>query len=285
MAPSTRQREQAESLKAEGNSLFSKGKYGAAADLYTEGITLDPSYAVLYVNRALCYKKSNRWEQVAKDAQTALGLSRDLMKAHYLLGVAQREIGQLSEGISHLSKALEQAREKGDSIKDEIWRELARTKYQQWQQDSQARTATVAALKQQLQSMLQAQRLQGEVAGAAAGCGPGGDFKGSPEQQQQAAMQQWEELLQRAAHLDSRTEVPTAFTCPLTMEVFREPVITPSGCSYERSALLEHLAKVGKFDPISRQPMSEADITLNVGLRNATQQYLDEHPWAWGEVV
>jgi STIP1 family protein 1 len=69
------------------------------------------------------------------------------------------------------------------------------------------------------------------------------------------------------------------------MQVFREPVITPSGCSYERSALLEHLSKVGKFDPITRQPMSESDVTLNVGLRNATQQYLDEHPWAWGEVV
>jgi STIP1 family protein 1 len=142
------------------------------------------------------------------------------LQAHYLLGVAQRELGgQLPQAISHLSKALEQAREKGDSIKDEIWRELARAKYQQWQQDSQARTATAAALKQQLQSMLQAQRLQGEVAGAAAACGQAGVPKETPEQQQQAAMQQWEELLHRAAHLDSRTEVPAAFTCPLTMEV------------------------------------------------------------------
>jgi hypothetical protein len=33
---------------------------------------------------ALCYKKSSRWEQVAKDAQTALGLSRDLMKVRML---------------------------------------------------------------------------------------------------------------------------------------------------------------------------------------------------------
>jgi STIP1 family protein 1 len=145
-----------------------------------------------------------------------------VLQAHYLLGVAQRELGcQLSEAISHLSKALEQAREKGDSIKDEIWRELARAKYQQWQQDSQARNAAAAALKQQLQSMLQAQRLQGEVAGAAAVCGHGGTTKTSldEQQQQQAAMQQWEQLFQQAAHLDSRTEVPAAFTCPLTMEV------------------------------------------------------------------
>jgi STIP1 family protein 1 len=67
--------------------------------------------------------------------------------------------------------------------------------------------------------------------------------------------------------------------------VFREPVITPSGCSYERSALLEHLAKVGSWDPISRAPMTQSDVTLNVGLRNAVQFYLDSHPWAWAECV
>jgi hypothetical protein len=38
----------------------------------------------------------------------------------------------------------------------------------------------------------------------------------------------------------------------LLLQVFRDPVITPSGFSYERSALLEHLSRVGKFDPISR---------------------------------
>lgn len=32
--------------------------------------------------------------------------------------------------------------------------------------------------------------------------------------------------------------------CPLTMEVFRDPVITPAGHSYERKSLLEHLEKV-----------------------------------------
>ena len=39
-------------------------------------------------------------------------------------------------------------------------------------------------------------------------------------------------------------EPAAAFTCPLTMEVFRDPVMTPAGLSYERSALLEHLRKV-----------------------------------------
>lgn len=71
----------------------------------------------------------------------------------------------------------------------------------------------------------------------------------------------------------------------LLLQVFRDPVITPSGFSYERAALLEHLSRVGQWDPISRSPMTESDVTPNVGLRNATQHYLDEHPWAWLECV
>eukprot|EP00775_Hariotina_reticulata_P008220 gene8220-8412_t len=192
MGPTPAQRSAAEQLKSEGNVLFSKGKYGPAAERYTEAITLDPTFVTLYVNRGMCYKKmKGRWDQVAHDAQTALSLSRDNLKAHYLLGIAQRELHNLDVAITHLGKALDAAREQGDSIKDEIWREL----------------------------------------------------------------------------------------------VMRDPVITPSGVSYERSALIEHLSKVGRFDPISRKALGEADIIQNVGLRNAIQQYLKEHPWAWAECL
>lgn len=71
-------------------------------------------------------------------------------------------------------------------------------------------------------------------------------------------------------------------TC-LHTQVFRDPVLTPSGHSYERSALTEHLAKVGAWDPISRTPTRPDDLRPNIALRSATQHYLDEHPWAWAE--
>lgn len=40
-------------------------------------------------------------------------------------------------------------------------------------------------------------------------------------------------------------ELAGPFTCRITLEIFREPVICPSGLSYEKTALLEHLRKVG----------------------------------------
>jgi STIP1 family protein 1 len=106
-----------------GNALFSKGRYLPAAERYTEAITLvskDPAFAALYVNRAMCYKKVERWEAVVEDAGTALSLDSNHMKAHYLMGIGLREQQQLAQGMLHLQKALEAAREKGDSIKDEM---------------------------------------------------------------------------------------------------------------------------------------------------------------------
>ena len=41
--------------------------------------------------------------------------------------------------------------------------------------------------------------------------------------------------------------------------------------------------QVGEFDPITRKAMKANHVTPNVALRNATLQYLQEHPWAWAE--
>lgn len=113
-------------LRRQGNALFSKGRFLAAADLYTEAITLVPgerAYASLYINRAMCYKKAGgpRWaHQVVQDAGSALALDGGLMKANYLMGVAQRQLQQHAAAVRHLTKALEAAREQGDAIKDEM---------------------------------------------------------------------------------------------------------------------------------------------------------------------
>ncbi len=43
---------------------------------------------------------------------------------------------------------------------------------------------------------------------------------------------------------DTPGEFSAAFACRLTLEPFREPVVSTSGLSYERSALLTHLKNV-----------------------------------------
>ncbi len=55
----------------------------------------------------------------------------------------------------------------------------------------------------------------------------------------------WTVLIENWWHLMmGMRQVPDHFCCKITMDIFRDPVITPSGITYERSALLEHLRKV-----------------------------------------
>jgi len=48
---------------------------------------------------------------------------------------------------------------------------------------------------------------------------------------------------------------------------------------------LEHafLDMQNKWDPITRQELTEMDLYPNIGLRQSIQHFLDEHPWAWRE--
>jgi hypothetical protein len=55
------------------------------------------------------------------------------------------------------------------------------------------------------------------------------------------------------------------------MEPFRDPVVTPAGFTYERSALFQHFAKLGAFDPVSRQRLRPEQCVSNIAVRAATQ--------------
>uniref|UniRef100_A0A8R7JVH2 U-box domain-containing protein n=1 Tax=Triticum urartu TaxID=4572 RepID=A0A8R7JVH2_TRIUA len=73
---------------------------------------------------------------------------------------------------------------------------------------------------------------------------------------------------------------PTTFAV-ITFEIFRDPVITPSGVTYERAIPLEHLRKVGNFDPVTREPLKEHQMVPNLAIKEAVQAYLKEHSWAY----
>jgi hypothetical protein len=119
-------------------------------------------------------------------------------------------------------------------------RELARANDAAWRAESEARRREVDVLRTQLRALAAVAgscvTVEGAWAGAAAQ-----DVAG-------AAGVDWaalDRVFTRAAAPDTRGEVPSAFTCPLTMEVYRDPVTSASGHTYERAALVEHLAKVG----------------------------------------
>ncbi|KAG5514846.1 hypothetical protein RHGRI_036033 [Rhododendron griersonianum] len=75
--------------------------------------------------------------------------------------------------------------------------------------------------------------------------------------------------------------VPDYLCCKITLDIFRDPVITPSGLSYERAVILEHMEKVGEFDPITREPLHLNQLIPNLAIKEAVQAFLDKHGWAY----
>ncbi|KAL1162190.1 hypothetical protein V6Z11_A07G185900 [Gossypium hirsutum] len=283
---------QAEQLRKDGNIYFKKDRFGAAIDAYTEAITLCPNVPVYWTNRALCHRRRNDWLKVEEDCRRAIQLDYNSVKAHYMLGLALLQKQKLDEGVKELQKkktfswniythakmlftALDLGRganPKGYMV-DEIWQELAKAKYMLWEHASSKRSWELQSLKEACEAALREKHFLDDSQ-------PEGflDEAGISHMKQLEVLRQ---VFRKAGEADIPGEVPDYLCCKITLDIFRDPVITPSGVTYERAVILDHLQKVGKFDPITREPLDQSQLVPNLAMKEAVQAYLDKHGWAY----
>ncbi|KAJ6941652.1 E3 ubiquitin-protein ligase CHIP [Populus alba x Populus x berolinensis] len=269
---------QAEKLRLEGNKCFSKDRFQAAIDAYTAAITLCPKVPVYWTNRALCHRRRNDWTRVEEDSRKAIQLDHYSVKAHYMLGLALLQKQEYSEGVKELEKALDLGRGANPNgyMVEEIWEELAKAKYLEWEEESTQRSWELQSLKEACEEALKEKRFldDSETEG----------FLDDPIVSVVSHLQQLEllgQVFQKAAEDDTPSEVPDYLCCKITLDILRDPVITPSGVSYERAVLLDHLEKVGNFDPITREPLEPSQLVPNLAIKEAVHAYLDKHGWAY----
>ncbi|XP_057964966.1 E3 ubiquitin-protein ligase CHIP isoform X2 [Malania oleifera] len=263
---------QAELLRKDGNNYFKKDRFGAAIDAYTEAITLCPNVPVYWTNRALCHRKRNDWTKVEEDCKRALQLDCNSVKAHYILGLALLQKEEYAEGVRELEKALDLGRganPKGYMV-EEIWQELAKAKYLEWEHASSKRSWELQNLKEACETALKEKYLL-ETEGFL------DEFSNSNLEQLEALGQ----VFRKAVETDIPAEVPDYLCCKITLDILRDPVITPSGVTYERLVILNHLQKVGNFDPVTREPLNESDLIPNLAIKEAVHAFLDKHGWAY----
>lgn len=259
--------QQVDLLKQEDNAFYRKEHLSAAIDAYTGAITLCPNVAVYWTNRALCYRKRNEWTRVEEDCRTAIQLDSQSVKAHYMLGLSLVNSQRLSEGIKSLEKSLELGRgaHPASYMVEEIWQELSKAKYIEWESLSRDRTCQLQKLKVACKEALTSYNsLDNPAAGA-------------PVEQ----LNELEEVFKKAAKADTPAEVPDHLCCKITLDIFRDPVITPSGITYERAVLLDHLQTVGRFDPVTREALEPHQLVPNLAIKEAVHAFLSEHGWAY----
>ncbi|KAL2611632.1 hypothetical protein R1flu_023324 [Riccia fluitans] len=150
---------QAEAAKRKGNLYFKKEKLAAAIEAYTEAITLCPQVPTYWTNRALCERKRNEWEKVEADCRKALELDNKSVKGHYMLGIALLHYQQYSRAVAELEKALDLGRgaTNGNYMVQEIWQELAKARYTQWEEDANSRRQQMQEMQTFLQNLMRAE--------------------------------------------------------------------------------------------------------------------------------
>jgi tetratricopeptide (TPR) repeat protein len=67
------------------------------------------------------------------------------------------------------------------------------------------------------------------------------------------------------------------FHCPLSLEPMQDPVMTPNGDTYEREMIERHLEVNGQFDPMTRAPLTKAQLYPNRALKMLMETLLCEH--------
>ncbi|XP_075515678.1 E3 ubiquitin-protein ligase CHIP-like isoform X2 [Primulina tabacum] len=156
---------------------------------------------------------------------------------------------------------------------EEIWQELATARYLTWEHEATERSWNLQNLREACVAALKQKQFLDTS-----------DTEGFVDENAKSNLDQLEALgsvFDEAAENDTPTELPDYLCCKITLDIFRDPVITPCGITYERAVILEHLLKVGKFDPITREPLYAYQLVPNLAIKEAVRAYLEKHGWAY----
>ncbi|KAI5652038.1 u-box domain-containing protein [Phthorimaea operculella] len=91
------------------------------------------------------------------------------------------------------------------------------------------------------------------------------------------------ELNNLFAKIDDRRrkrDVPDYLCCRISFEILKEPVITPSGITYEKKDIEEHLERVGHFDPVTRVKLTADQLIPNFTMKEVVDAFMQENEWA-----
>ena len=91
--------------------------------------------------------------------------------------------------------------------------------------------------------------------------------------------EQVNELLAAVDERRKKREIPDYLCGKISFDIMVDPVITPSGITYDRKHLESHLHRVGQFDPITREPLTELQLVPNLALKDVIDNFVKENPW------
>jgi len=252
--------------KDRGNTLFTECRYVEAIQEYSAAIVLAPREVVLFTNRALCHSRLCNFTMVEDDCRKAIDLDMKSCKAHYLLGKAQLELRRFDEAIKSYTRALSYSKEqeRTKEFHDDAFDGLYMSKRHKWMEKNAELVTKLENLKERCKQLLR-------------------DNPANPNDTPTTddELSLIEAVFMERSEVITDTVVPESMCCGISMELMRDPVVTPSGNTFDRKMLISHIRENGPIDPVSRQHMTADMLIPNLAMKSLIQEHFDRHPWAY----
>eukprot|EP00095_Tigriopus_kingsejongensis_P009525 maker-scaffold561_size136864-snap-gene-0.23 protein:Tk09525 transcript:maker-scaffold561_size136864-snap-gene-0.23-mRNA-1 annotation:"stip1-like proteiny and u box-containing protein 1" len=266
-------------LKDQGNRHFAARNYDLAVDCYSRAILKNGSIPHYYTNRALCYLNQKRWDLALRDAKQALERDPNLVKGHFYLGKALLERDGLDEAIKHLQRANDLAKEQKLNFGDDIAVQLRIVRKKRWNIQEERRIHQEIELQTYLNRLMleDKERKVDELRNT------GQDVDVLVEKIEQQTDKRMAEVNGLFAQVDERRQkrdVPDFLCGKISFEVLKQPVITPSGITYDRKDIEEHLHRVGHFDPVTRTKLTQDQLIPNYAMKEVVDNFIMDNEWA-----
>ncbi|XP_002169066.2 E3 ubiquitin-protein ligase CHIP isoform X1 [Hydra vulgaris] len=262
-------------LKEQGNRLFAARSYDDAIGCYTKAIIKDPSAGSYYTNRALCYLKLKKWKLAIADSQHAIDIDPKNVKAHFFIGQAYMENNSFDEAITNFQIAYDLAKEQKLNFGDDIASSLRAAKKKRWSLLEEKRIQEEIELQSYLQRLIleeKERKLQTVVEGS--------ENASLIEADTKKRLLELNSLFAQVDERRQKRDVPDQLCGKISFEIMKDPVITPSGITYDRKDIEEHLQRVGHFDPVTRAPLNVNQLIPNLAMKEVVEEFLEKNEWA-----
>lgn len=256
ISSNTKLHPESQHLREKGNNFFTEKQYLKAIQCYSQAIIFSSNESILFSNRARCHLMLGDYENTIQDSQEAIKLNDKNVKAYFLYAKGLGNKSKFHMSISYLELGLNAC----NKVR-EIIRSTAQNEFESNNQILKKKMKAMIFLKKREiynKKVLNAQGYYREII---------------------SDKMIWE-LFNKYVVEKNHIGIPDSLCCPITFEMFTQPIITEAGNTYDARSLSKFCTLRGYFDPISRMPINIMNVFINDSIKNAKKWYNKIEPWS-----
>jgi len=277
------------------NSAYKHGKFNEALRVYDLILSNYQKYnlsaqdiSIIYNNKAMAHYYLKEYSLCVECSRLACENDGNNIKAYYYHGLSNYQLKKYQTSIDSYKIADKLSKINNYNVGDDICSLLRQAQREKFKQDEQTNLEKIDRVKCLLEKCKNLLLKNGSnVDDISVKCFKNDKMVDNIDNIQSPSntksinsdFQILDNLLNILESKNKRVPPPDALYGKISFELLSDPVITPSGTTYDRVNILEHLSRVGHFDPLTRQPLKVNDLIPNFALKELLDDFIVNNPW------